>query len=1118
MNLTNRKAFWPLLLALAIASALTALWLFPRAMPLLQLNVSMSRDQALAAAEALHTQRFAELVTTRAVARFDHDAELQNYIELEGGGVDAFTGLLGQRFIAPYQWTVRRFAESQEDELSVSFTPEGQAYGFTRKLPEKAPGAALTEAAARTLAETGARSLLGDALWIAYAPQSASQITRPGGRIDHSFVYEHQTEKRAEARFRLKLVVAGDRLVEVTPYAFVPQAFAQRFAQLRAGNETIAKVATVAMVALFGLGGLLGGWLWLARRGGLAWRSALFAAGVVGVLLAAAVLSNIPLNWFGYATTDSASSFLLRNAAAALAAGIGATLMLGLLFAVAEGLSRRAFPRHPRLFSLWSVAGGASPQALGRTLGGYAWTGFELLLVVGFYLVARQQFGWWVPAESLSDPNILSAWRPALGPIAQALMAGTSEEALFRAVPLAGAALIGQSLGWRRSCIAVALVLQALVFAGGHASYPGLPSYSRVVELFLPALVWGLIFLRFGLVPCIVMHFTFDLTLMSLPLFVASDSRLWLDRALVLLAGLVPLAMIARARWKQGHFAELPQALRHGEPESEPVTTQPSNDEAPVASQPPVHATAGRPWWLRRTPLAVAAALGVLALTLWKAPVVSAPAFTLDRAAAISRAEGALAERGVRLDADWKRLAVVFPVADVDSKAVRFVWREAGPQVFSKLLASGDLSPQHWRVMFRHVTGPVEERADDWEVALTGQGELLAVFHHLPEGRPGAHLSREQALALARNFMNQQKTLINRPWELASAQETEHPSRRDWVLRWDDKTVLNVKGGSSRVSINVRGDEIDAWQHVFVPDAWVREQQNAESAKTPFKIAAGIAGAALLLLILGTALRQVVQGTMHWRHGLTWGALFLVSSMAETTLTFDRKAMGFNLAQDWSAQLTTGVALAAAGHLLGAALLGLLAMRLHDKERPDNAAAAGDLVRGLGLALALQGVNAVLHHWLPANDPGLPGVGAWESIRPLLTTALRAPMGIFVALVVVALMQSSVHFCGTKRRAVLLASLVAVLALSSAFAAESLATGLTLAVSGLLGAATLWALVRRGEVGVAIASIALSPIAALPQLLAAPIANAGIHAALACAVIVGLSWWALRYGRSLGQD
>ena len=74
--------------------------------------------------------------------------------------------------------------------------------------------------------------------------------------------------------------------------------------------------------------------------------------------------------------------------------------------------------------------------------------GFELLLIACFYLVARQQFGWWVPADSLTDPNILSAWRPALGPIAMALQAGTMEESLFRAVPLAAAGVEQPVQAW----------------------------------------------------------------------------------------------------------------------------------------------------------------------------------------------------------------------------------------------------------------------------------------------------------------------------------------------------------------------------------------------------------------------------------------------------------------------------------------------------------------------------------------------------------------------------------------------------------------------------------------------------------------------------------------------
>ena len=52
MILEKRKTFWVALLLAALLSAGAAVWLFPKAMPLLQLQVSLSRDQALDAPAA----------------------------------------------------------------------------------------------------------------------------------------------------------------------------------------------------------------------------------------------------------------------------------------------------------------------------------------------------------------------------------------------------------------------------------------------------------------------------------------------------------------------------------------------------------------------------------------------------------------------------------------------------------------------------------------------------------------------------------------------------------------------------------------------------------------------------------------------------------------------------------------------------------------------------------------------------------------------------------------------------------------------------------------------------------------------------------------------------------
>ena len=100
------------------------------------------------------------------------------------------------------------------------------------------------------------------------------------------------------------------------------------------------------------------------------------------------------------------------------------------------------------------------------------------------------------------------------------LQAGFMEECLFRAVPLVDRRAARQLISAiARLLIAIALVLQAIVFGAAHANYPGFPSYSRLVELVGPAFVWGLIFLRFGLLTTVILHAVFDLTLMSIPVF-----------------------------------------------------------------------------------------------------------------------------------------------------------------------------------------------------------------------------------------------------------------------------------------------------------------------------------------------------------------------------------------------------------------------------------------------------------------------------------------------------------------------------------------------------------------------------------------------------------------------
>ncbi|MGE5090055.1 MAG: type II CAAX prenyl endopeptidase Rce1 family protein, partial [Candidatus Levyibacteriota bacterium] len=500
-GITHKPAFWVVYALVSLAALAVALRLFPLAIPIVNLDVTMSRGEAVAAARALAARLKLAPADARSAVRFDHDSEAQNYIELEGGGKSAFARLTRGGAYAPYWWEVRLFKLGAIDETVIRIRPDGRPDGFQRRLPEtyvRDPAhKALDEAQARAIAEREAQDQLHVDL-AAYRFLEHSQQTQPGGRVDHAFTYE-RPEALGDARMRLRLIVSGDELTGVTPFVHVPESFDRRFAEMRSANNLIANLAALSAGILYGIGGCVLGVLWLARRHWLEWKPALVAGLVVGSLLALASLASAPTAWFSVDTTQTVATFWARQAGTAALIAVAGGLAYALTFMAAESLSRRAFLHQPQLWRLWSREAGATRQVAGRTLGGYLFVPIDLALIAAFYYATNRWLGWWQPSEVLTDPNILGSSVPAATPIAIALEAGFMEECVFRAIPLSLGALIGARYGRRGLGIAIAVVLQAVVFGSAHANYPGLPAYSRPVELFLPSIAWALIFLRFGL-------------------------------------------------------------------------------------------------------------------------------------------------------------------------------------------------------------------------------------------------------------------------------------------------------------------------------------------------------------------------------------------------------------------------------------------------------------------------------------------------------------------------------------------------------------------------------------------------------------------------------------------
>ena len=95
------------------------------------------------------------------------------------------------------------------------------------KLPDQEKGESKPAEEARRIVEDSAKND-----WkidfSRYQLVESSKDVRPGGRTDHTFVYERQDERLREGRYRLRLVAGGDKLTELTHFVQIPEAFTRR--------------------------------------------------------------------------------------------------------------------------------------------------------------------------------------------------------------------------------------------------------------------------------------------------------------------------------------------------------------------------------------------------------------------------------------------------------------------------------------------------------------------------------------------------------------------------------------------------------------------------------------------------------------------------------------------------------------------------------------------------------------------------------------------------------------------------------------------------------------------------------------------------------------------------
>lgn len=1005
----KKPGIWILFGVIFLLCSIYTYFYFSHAFPIVNLDLKMDRAAALNQAAEL-TEKFQwEPTDFKTAAEFRVDSELQNFVELEAGGTEAFHKLLQSGLYAPYTWRVRHFKENETKETLIRFTPDGQRYGFVCKLPEKEAGASLKPDSARILAESTARQAWG----IDFTPYQLvekSQQVQPGGRVDHTLVYERSVEKIGAGQYRLRLVVGGDRLTELTHFVKIPEAFSRRFEEMRSANNTISITALIAAGLLFGLGGCVLGLFFLLRQRWVIWRQPLYWGIFIALLQVLVAINQWPLDWMSYDTALSTLGFWLRQITNLVLIFLAEVILLTVTFMAAETLTRKAFPEHLQFWRLWSKDVAGSKALLGRTVGGYLFVGLDLAFLVAIYFAATKWLGWWTPSEALIEPNILATYFPWLSSIAISLHAGFWEESMFRAIPIAGAALLGARFGRKKLWLIVAFLLQAIIFGGGHANYAQQPAYARMVELILPSLVWGGIYLYFGLLPAIILHFAIDVFWFSLPLFVSTAAGIWVDRVLVIVLTLMPLWLVLFYRFRNKAWRE-PAPETFNRAWQSPVDRAPETTVETVGTTPtPAGLTLNR-WWL---------IAGVLGLAGWMVGTNfynDAPPLTVNRRHAITRAQQALTEHQIQLAGPWETLAQVVTPRDEDD---RFVWQTGGKEKYQVLMPRY-LNPPEWKVRFAQFKGDVVARAEEYQVWIGKDTTVTRFRHQLPEAAPGDSLAETPAREIAHQVLRSKFHLEPTALQEVSAEPFKLPNRTDWRFTFSDSLNYSLKTGQARIVVAIAGRQVsDAYSFVYVPEDWSRAERDQQNVNTIVRILFNLIRFVIILSGVAGAIvswsRKKFVPAIFWRFTLFIFVLYAIIFANSWPIVKAGLSTAEPLANQIFLVMALGILSTVFISVALALILGLTHYWLSQHSLPTE---PGLPVAGYSVGFLLAGLFAGLIFLKPVDAPFWAEYDALSNYFPFLATAID-PISDYVMQTVLFLLVfgAAVHFSHgwTRRR------------------------------------------------------------------------------------------------------
>lgn len=826
--------------------------IFPNA----SIDLSISKPETLKLAKQWATRLGYQKQDVIESIVFDGDDQSKTFLEYELGNAEA--NRLMRDTVPIFFWQCRFRKSLDQETMDVQISPTGKLLAIDFQLPNDKKLPSIEHAEAEKKAFAFIKEQIG---WEQKDCKLTEDETKPQvNRTDHKFTWESEKLDWHGAKLRADVELSGNMLTNFNYYLKRPEKWDRDYSTIRTKNQLLESIASVFYFALYPIGIFL--FLRGMSKGNIRLRFAVITGVALTSIFALEYLNNFPDVLSTYSPSTSYKLFILSSVVYPLLSVPFLIMFIAALAGGAELVYREMFPEKIALERILTAGGIRSKETLVGLVIGIAAFGLSLGYQIIYYSLGTR-FHFWCPLE-VGNYQVLSAYWPWFSALSLGVFAATNEEILYRVLMLG---LTKKVVGnfW------LANILQAAAWGFMHSTYPQQPCYVRGLELTIEGVFDGWLLRRFGLVACLVSHYSFDAFQCITPLL-SAPLKVSLSASIPFLPLLLVLAYSLKKHQAQKSQADQEPSLLNKDVD-QPLF--PQNRIEQEKSDSPIPFTydplSNKIRWL----LVSLAVIGLLVRVTSgnKCYSIGEDGETLNvtRTQAVEKVQQYLSS--IHLDTtDYMIATVLYGNTVEDRDQLQYLFEQLGLQRTNAIVKEINRT-YDWVVRLVKPLTPAE-----YSCTVDADGKIKNASIKLGEDAPGACLKKADAQAIAEKFLRTYRSVYV-PFELDGATEIKRKKRVDhhFIFR-----VPKYKVGEAdlKVGLDVLGDIPANANHYWdLPDKWQWERTKRSTRREVAAIISALAGAVASIAGIIWAVSLFKADKIRWRYPLILAGLFCLSSI-----------------------------------------------------------------------------------------------------------------------------------------------------------------------------------------------------------------------------------------------